>query len=63
MNRDQIKGKWDELKGKFKKESGNVRHDRIDQLKGAVQGKGGQLRQGLGNAEEEADRQARREEP
>lgn len=62
MNRDQLKGKLTELKGKVKKEVANIRHDRSEQLKGAVEEKGGQLRKGVGDVEEEAKREQRREE-
>lgn len=62
MNRDKLKGKLEEMKGKVKKEAANIRHDRSGQLKGAIEEKRGQLRKGVGEVEEDAERR-RREEP
>lgn len=56
MNRDRLKGFWTELKGKVKKESGNVTHDRSKQFEGAVQEKFGQVRKGFGEAEDASKR-------
>lgn len=59
MNKDQIRGKWEELKGKVKKEWGGATADRGAQIKGAVQEGAGKLQQGFGNVKEEVDREIR----
>ena len=50
MNRDQIRGKWEEFKGKIKKEYGRATADRPTQIKGAVQEGGGKVQQKIGEA-------------
>lgn len=56
MNRDRIKGLWTEIKGKMKKETGNISHDRPKQFEGAVQEKFGKLRKGYGEADDAVKR-------
>jgi len=61
MNRDQLKGKLDELKGKVKKDVSDVFNDRSGQAKGAIEEKEGQARKAVGDVEEKV--KERREEP
>lgn len=56
MNRDRLKGLWTEIKGKVKKESGNISHDRSKQFEGAVQEKFGQARKNFGEADDRVKR-------
>ena len=56
MNKDQIRGKWEELKGKVKKEYGGKTADRKTQLEGAVEEGAGKVQQGIGNVEEDVRR-------
>lgn len=61
MNRDQLKGKLDELKGKVKKDVSDVFGDRSGKAKGAIEEKGGQARKAVGDVEEEIEK--KRDEP
>jgi uncharacterized protein YjbJ (UPF0337 family) len=56
MNKDQIRGKWEELKGKVKKDYGDTTADRKTQLEGAVQEGAGKVQKGFGNVEEDVKR-------
>lgn len=61
MNRDQIKGKAKEIKGDLKKRIGGATNDPAKQAEGWVEEKEGQLRKGVGDLEESADRAKRRD--
>lgn len=61
MNRDQLKGKLDELKGKVKKDVSETFGDHSGKAKGAIQEKGGKARKAMGDVEEEIEK--KRNEP
>ncbi|MGC3999190.1 MAG: CsbD family protein [Anaeromyxobacter sp.] len=54
MNKDQIKGKMDELKGDVKKRIGGATDDPKQQGEGFLEEKAGQIRKGIGDLEEDA---------
>lgn len=56
MNRDQIKGKIDEIKGDVKKRIGGATDDPKTQGEGFLEEQGGKLRKGIGDLEEKADK-------
>jgi len=60
MNKDQIRGKWEELKGKVKKGYGDATADRKTQAEGAIQEGAGKLQGGFGNLKEDIDEATRR---
>lgn len=53
MNKDQIRGKWEELKGKFKRGYGETTADRKAQVEGTVQEGAGKVQSGFGNVKED----------
>ena len=55
MNRDIIKGKWLQLKGRVRQTFGSITGDRSEQAKGAAQEVGGKLREGAGKLEDTAE--------
>ena len=61
MNRDQIKGKIDELKGNVKKRIGGATEDPKTQGEGWVEEKKGQLKKGVGDIENDLEKRDRRE--
>lgn len=61
MNKDQLKGKLDELKGKVKKDVSDVFNDRSGKAKGAIEEKEGQARKAVGDVEEKV--QEHRDDP
>ncbi len=65
MNREKIKGKIEEIKGDLKHRFGGAFRSRKTQAEGSVEEKKGQIRRGVGEMEERAERerQLRREEP
>lgn len=65
MNKDQIKGKIDEIKGDVKERIGGATKDRRTQAEGWVENKKGKLQGGMGDVKDEAEKQdrARRDEP
>jgi uncharacterized protein YjbJ (UPF0337 family) len=52
MNRTQVRGKWDELKGRFKRILGRATGDRSTELKGGLREGVGQVKTGVGNVQE-----------
>ncbi|ACG73083.1 MULTISPECIES: CsbD family protein [Anaeromyxobacter] len=62
MNRDQIKGKLDELKGNAKKRIGGATENPSKQAEGWVEEQGGKIRKGVGDLKEDAER-SRRSDP
>jgi uncharacterized protein YjbJ (UPF0337 family) len=56
VNRDQIKGKIDEIKGDVKKRIGGATDDPKKQGEGLLEETGGKIRKGVGNLEEGADK-------
>jgi len=63
MNKDQIKGKFEEIKGEVKEKIGEVLKDRKTQAEGLVDKEKGKLQGGMGNAREEVERSTTRKEP
>jgi uncharacterized protein YjbJ (UPF0337 family) len=61
VNRDQIKGKLDELKGNVKKRIGGATEDPSKQAEGWIEEQQGKLRKGVGDVEESAERSRRRD--
>lgn len=55
MNRDSIKGRWEQFKGRFKQGVGGMSGDRSTQIKGGLEELGGKIRSGLGDAADRAD--------
>ncbi len=50
MNKDQIRGRWEELKGKLKKGYGDATADRPKQAEGAIQEGAGKIQKGVADA-------------
>ncbi len=68
MNKDQIKGKIEEIKGDVKERIGGATKDRSTQAEGFLENKKGKVRGSVGDVKEEMERErdrdpARREEP
>jgi uncharacterized protein YjbJ (UPF0337 family) len=61
VNKDQIKGKIEQIKGDVKERIGGASKDRSTQAEGFVENKKGKIREGVGNVEEELRRE--RKEP
>ena len=59
MNKDQIKGKIEEIKGDVKERIGGATKDRSTQAEGWVEEKKGKLRQGVGDVKEEMNKPPR----
>lgn len=59
MNKDQIKGKIEEIKGDIKERIGGASKDRSTQAEGFVENKKGKLRSKIGDAKEELEREQR----
>jgi uncharacterized protein YjbJ (UPF0337 family) len=57
MNKDQIKGKVEEIKGDVKQRIGGATKDRSTQGEGWLEEKKGQIRQGIGDLKEEVKRE------
>ncbi|MCF8487328.1 MAG: CsbD family protein [Rhodobacteraceae bacterium] len=53
MNRDQIEGKWTEIKGRVREAYGEISDDEIEQAKGDREKMEGILQQKLGKSKEE----------
>ncbi len=68
MNKDQIKGKIDEIKGDVKERVGGATKDRKTQGEGMLDQAKGKIRKGVGDVEDRMDREkdrgsAERKEP
>ena len=63
MNKDRIKGKIEQIKGDVKERIGGATKDRSTQAEGWLEEKKGKLREGWGEAKDEAEREKRRDEP
>ncbi len=57
MNKDIIKGKWKEIKGKVQQQWGKLTNDEIDQMQGSYEELEGALQKKYGYKREEAERQ------
>ncbi len=62
MNRDQIKGKIEEIKGDIKKRIGGASEKPGTQAEGWMEEKKGQVRKGVGDLEEQSS-ERRRQDP
>jgi uncharacterized protein YjbJ (UPF0337 family) len=58
MNKDIIKGNFQQIKGKLKAQWGKLTDDEIDQLEGRAEMLSGKLQERYGWSKEEADRRA-----
>ncbi|SMO96284.1 CsbD family protein [Paracoccus laeviglucosivorans] len=56
MNRDIIKGKWDQMKGSVKQKWGDLTDDDMTQIEGDADKLSGKLQERYGWAKEDADR-------
>jgi len=57
MNRDIIRGHWNEIKGELKQQWGKLTDDEITQMDGTYDGLKGKLQKAYGYQEDEADRE------
>ena len=57
MNKDIIKGKWQEVKGKLRQQWGKLTDDEIGQMKGSYEELEGTLQKRYGYKKEEAQEQ------
>ncbi len=56
MNKDQIKGKIEEIKGDVKQRIGGASKDRSTEAGGLIDEQKGKLRKGVGDVKEDLDR-------
>ncbi len=61
MNKDRIKGKFEQIKGAVKERIGGATRDRSTQAEGFAEHKKGKIREGVGKVEDEMARRERRE--
>ena len=59
MNKDQIKGKMNDVKGRVERQAGEWTGDTESQIKGAGDQLKGKVQQGVGKMKEDANRMAR----
>lgn len=59
MNKDQIKGKFQKIKGDIKERIGGASKDRSTQAEGWVEQKKGSVRSGVGDVKEEIGKERR----
>jgi uncharacterized protein YjbJ (UPF0337 family) len=59
MNKDQIKGNWNQLKGKIKEKWGKLTDDDMSVVEGRFDQLAGRVQERYGIAKEEAERQVR----
>lgn len=57
MNKDQIAGKWEQLKGEAQKQWGKLTDDELDRIEGDRTKLAGMVREKYGIAKEEAEKQ------
>jgi uncharacterized protein YjbJ (UPF0337 family) len=57
VNKDQIKGKVEQIKGEVKERIGGASKDRSTQGEGFVEKKKGEVREGYGNLKEDLERE------
>jgi uncharacterized protein YjbJ (UPF0337 family) len=56
VNKDQIKGKIEQVKGEVKERLGGASKDRSTQAEGFVEEKKGKIREGFGDVKDEMNR-------
>ena len=59
MNRDTIKGNWNQMKGKIKEQWGKLTDDDLKVVEGRFDQLAGRLQERYGIAKDEAERQVR----
>lgn len=57
MNADQLKGKWNQLKGQIQERWGELTNDEVDQMNGDVNQLVGRIQERYGIAKEDARQQ------
>lgn len=57
MNKDVLKGKWDQLKGNVRKQWGKLTDDDVDEIQGDAEIMKGKLQERYGRTKEEAQRE------
>jgi uncharacterized protein YjbJ (UPF0337 family) len=57
VNKDQIKGKIEQVKGEVKERIGGASKDRSTQAEGFMENKKGKIREGMGDVKEEIHRE------
>jgi uncharacterized protein YjbJ (UPF0337 family) len=57
MNRDQLKGKWHQMKGEVKAKWGKLTNDDLDQIDGNLEKLIGRLQERYGYARERAEKE------
>lgn len=59
MNKDQLKGNWNQLKGKIKEKWGKLTDDDMQVVEGRFDQLAGRIQERYGIAKEEAERQVK----
>lgn len=57
MNKEQLQGKWEQLKGSVRERWGELTNDDVDQIQGDTEQLVGRIREQYGIAKEEAEEQ------
>ncbi len=57
MNREQLKGKWNQMKGSIKKQWGKLTDDDIDRIEGERDRLVGKIQEKYGKSKEEAEKE------
>ena len=57
MNRDMLKGNWEQVKGHVQKKWGELTNDEIDEIDGSRKILAGKIQERYGRAREEAERE------
>jgi uncharacterized protein YjbJ (UPF0337 family) len=57
MNKDQVRGKWNQIKGKVKEKWGKLTDDDLTQISGQVDQLSGKVQERYGIAREQAERE------
>lgn len=57
MNKEEIKGKWNQLKGEVKKQWGKLTDDDLDRIEGNRDKLVGKIQERYGKTKEEAERE------
>lgn len=58
MNKDIIKGKWNQIKGEAKKQWGDLTNDEMDEIEGNYDKMTGKLQEKYGYSKERAEKEA-----
>jgi uncharacterized protein YjbJ (UPF0337 family) len=59
VNKDQIKGKIEQIKGEVKERIGGASKDRSTQAEGFLEDKKGKIREGVGDVKDDLQRERR----